>query len=125
MQAWRRLSSFRGDSALSTWLHRLTVNLVLTERRSAHRRERRVLAVEDPSVLEGATPREAPRVEVTGIDLERAIAKLPAGAREVFVLHDIEGYTHEDIAGLCDIAPGTSKAQLFRARRLLREMLER
>lgn len=120
MQAWRRLSSFRGDSALSTWLHRLTVNLVLTERRSARRRERRVLTVEDPSVLEGA-----PRVEVTGIDLERAIAKLPEGAREVFVLHDIEGYTHEDIAGLCDIAPGTSKAQLFRARRLLREMLER
>jgi RNA polymerase sigma-70 factor (ECF subfamily) len=59
------------------------------------------------------------------VDLERAIARLPAGAREVFVLHDIEGYTHEDIGGLCGIAAGTSKAQLFRARRLLREMLER
>lgn len=124
VQAWRRLSSFRGESALSTWLHRLTVNLVLTERRSAMRRERRVMAVEVPENLEraGIGGRESGAVQV---DLERAIARLPNGAREVFVLHDIEGYTHEDIAGLCGIATGTSKAQLFRARRLLREMLER
>lgn len=124
VQAWRGLASFRGDSALSTWLHRLTVNLVLTERRGAMRRERRVRVVEEPERLErwGVGSGESGAVRV---DLERAIARLPDGAREVFVLHDIEGYTHEDIAGLCGIAAGTSKAQLFRARRLLRGMLER
>jgi RNA polymerase sigma-70 factor (ECF subfamily) len=108
---------------MSTWLHRLTVNLVLTERRSTKRRERRVLGVEDPVAWEKPTGPTAGGV--VGIDLERALAKLPDGAREVFVLHDMEGYTHEEIAGVCGIAEGTSKAQLFRARRLLREMLER
>lgn len=121
MQAWRRLSTFRGDSAVSTWLHRLTVNLVLTERRGRIRRERRVVTVEDPVKLE--RPGAARAGE--GVDLERAIVRLPDGAREVFVLHDIEGYTHDEIANACGIAEGTSKAQLFRARRLLREMLER
>lgn len=124
MQAWRRLSSFRGDSALSTWLHRLTVNLVLTERRSTRRREERVVTVEALERMERTAAGSRQPFD-HGVDLERAIAKLPEGAREAFVLHDIEGYTHEDIAGLCDIAPGTSKAQLFRARRLLREMLDR
>lgn len=122
VQAWRRLATFRGESAFATWLHRLTVNLVLTERRTARRREARVLPVEDPGTLErndGAT-RPGER-----LDLERAIAALPAGAREVFVLFDIEGFTHEEIGRRCGIAAGTSKAQLFRARRLLREMLER
>jgi RNA polymerase sigma-70 factor (ECF subfamily) len=125
VQAWRRLSTFRGESAISTWLHRLTVNLVLTERRSTRRREQRVLAVEDPVVLE--KPGSAPALTAgeAGIDLERAIAKLPDGAREVLVLHDIEGYTHQEIGEACGIAEGTSKAQLFRARRLLRGMLER
>lgn len=124
VQAWRRLSTFRGDSAVSTWLHRLTVNLVLTERRGRMRRERRVVTVESLEVVEkpgAGTPEPFPH----GVDLENAIAKLPDGAREVFVLHDIEGYTHEEIGGVCGIAEGTSKAQLFRARRLLREMLER
>ena len=124
MQAWRRLSSFRGESALSTWLHRLAVNLVLTDRRATLRRERRVRTVEEPETLEraGIGSRES---GAAGVDLERAIARLPDGAREVFVLHDVEGYTHEDIGALCGVAAGTSKAQLFRARRLLREMLER
>lgn len=130
MQAWRRLSTFRGDSAVSTWLHRLTVNLVLTERRSARRRELRVMAVASPEAAEqrgaGSPKGQAGESSIPrGIDLERAIAKLPDGAREVFVLHDIEGYTHDEIASACGIAEGTSKAQLFRARRLLREMLER
>lgn len=124
VQAWRRLSTFRGESAVSTWLHRLTVNLVLTERRSMRRREQRVLAVAEPASVErpGAGSREP---FGDRLDLERAIARLPDGAREVFVLHDIEGYTHEEIGAACGIAAGTSKAQLFRARRLLREMLER
>lgn len=122
VQAWRRLTTFRGESAFATWLHRLTVNLVLTERRTARRREARVLPVEDPASFERnlgvASGGER-------LDLERAIAALPAGAREVFVLFDIEGFTHEEIGRHCGIAAGTSKAQLFRARRLLREMLER
>jgi len=124
VQAWRSLASFRGESALSTWLHRLTVNLVLTERRGRGRRERRLLAVESPETWETTgTGHESDAGQT--VDLERAIGRLPDGAREVLVLHDIEGFTHEEIAGLCGIAAGTSKAQLFRARRLLREMLER
>jgi len=120
--AWRRLATFRGESAFATWLHRLTVNLVLTERRTARRREARVLPVDDPASLERNAGPARPGER---LDLERAIAALPAGAREVFVLFDIEGFTHEEIGRRCGIAAGTSKAQLFRARRLLREMLER
>lgn len=124
VQAWTRLSTFRGDSALSTWLHRLTVNLVLTERRSTRRREERVVTVEALERVERVAAGSRQSFD-HGVDLERAIARLPDGAREVFVLHDIEGYTHDEIANACGIAEGTSKAQLFRARRLLREMLER
>ena len=129
VQAWRRLSTFRGESALSTWLHRLTVNLVLTERRATRRREQRVLAVESPAAFErpgaGSPKGQVGESVDLGMDLDQAIARLPDGAREVLVLHDIEGYTHEEIGAACGIAEGTSKAQLFRARRLLREMLER
>jgi len=122
VRAWERLATFRGESAFGTWLHRLTVNVVLMERRGSRRRERRVAPASDDPVFERApaAPAGADR-----LDLERAIALLPAGAREVFVLFDVEGYSHEEIAGMCGIAIGTSKAQLFRARRLLREMLER
>ena len=122
VRAWERLVTFRGESAFGTWLHRLTVNVVLMERRGSRRRERRVAPASDDPVFERApaAPAGADR-----LDLERAIALLPAGAREVFVLFDVEGYSHEEIAGMCGIAIGTSKAQLFRARRLLREMLER
>jgi RNA polymerase sigma-70 factor (ECF subfamily) len=120
--AWRRLATFRGESAFATWLHRLTVNLVLTARRGDRRREARVVPVEDPAALE--RQRDGSRAGER-LDLEQAIGALPAGAREVFVLFDIEGFTHEEIGRRCGIAPGTSKAQLFRARRLLREILER
>jgi len=103
-------------------LHRLAVNVVLNERRTTGRRERRVAPVEDPWSLE---QNRGNPTEGLSIDLERAIAQLPDGAREVFVLFDIEGYGHGEIAQLTGIAEGTSKAQLFRARRLLREKLER
>jgi RNA polymerase sigma-70 factor (ECF subfamily) len=119
VRLWDKLGSFRGESAFSSWLHRLAVNVVLNERRTTVRRESRVTPVETP---EGAR-HDAPAG--LGIDLERAIARLPEGAREVFVLYDIEGYEHAEIARLAGIAVGTSKAQLFRARRLLREMLDR
>ena len=122
VRAWERLASFRGESAFSSWLHRLAVNTVLEARRKRRRREARVLVVEDPAVLERPGVEARPGLR---IDLERAIATLPEGAREVFLLHDVEGYGHAEIAGLCGIAEGTSKAQLFRARRLLRKALER
>ena len=123
VRLWDKLRSFRGESAFSSWLHRLVVNVVLNERRTTGRRERRVMSAEDPDTVVGAQ-HAAPPYGVS-IDLERAIAELPDGAREVFVLFDVEGYGHADIARLVGIAEGTSKAQLFRARRLLREKLER
>jgi RNA polymerase sigma-70 factor (ECF subfamily) len=122
VRLWDKVRSFRGESAFSSWLHRLAVNVVLNERRTTGRREQRVMIAEDPGAFErnrGST------TEGLSIDLERAIAELPDGAREVFVLYDIEGYGHAEIAELVGIAEGTSKAQLFRARRLLREKLER
>ena len=122
VRLWDKLRSFRGESAFSSWLHRLAVNVVLNERRTTGRRERRVMPAEDPAALE---KNRGNPTEGLNIDLERAIAELPDGAREVFVLYDIEGYGHGEIAELVGIAEGTSKAQLFRARRLLREMLER
>jgi len=122
VRLWDKLRSFRGDSAFSSWLHRLAVNVVLNERRTTSRRERRVMPAEDPAALE---KHRGNPTEGLSIDLERAIAELPDGAREVFVLYDIEGYGHGEIAQLVGIAEGTSKAQLFRARRLLREKLER
>ena len=125
VRLWDKLRSFRGESAFSSWLHRLAVNVVLNERRTTGRRERRVMPAEDPGNVVGAqhaaTVHDRPALR---IDLERAIAELPDGAREVFVLYDIEGYAHGEIAQMAGIAEGTSKAQLFRARRLLREMLE-
>jgi RNA polymerase sigma-70 factor (ECF subfamily) len=122
VRAWERLATFRGDSEFSSWLHRLAVNVVLADRRAAVRRERRVAADSDAPAYElGAAEGWAPE----RLDLEQAIAALPPGARAVFVLYDIEGYDHHEIAKLVGIAPGTSKAQLHRARRLLREALER
>jgi len=122
VRLWDKLRTFRGESAFSSWLHRLVVNVVLNERRTTGRRERRVMPVEDPVTVGGAQ-HTAPLQIGLNIDLERAIAELPDGAREVFVLFDIEGYAHAEIAALVGIAEGTSKAQLFRARQLLREKL--
>jgi RNA polymerase sigma-70 factor, ECF subfamily len=120
VRAWRKLGSFRGESAFSSWLFPLTVNVALSERRSRRRRDARIVPTDDPASLERAPA--APRPEA-GFDLEKAMATLPPGARAVFVLHDVEGRTHEEVAALLNLAPGTSKAQLFRARRLLREAL--
>jgi RNA polymerase sigma-70 factor (ECF subfamily) len=122
VRAWDKLRSFRGESAFSSWLHRLAVNVVMNERRSTFRREQRVVSVAAPDQLERGG---GGSVVGLNIDLERAIAALPQGAREVFVLYDIEGYSHAEIADLTGIAEGTSKAQLFRARHLLRENLDR
>jgi len=120
VRAWRKLGSFRGDSAFSSWLYPLTVNVALSERRSRRRRDARIFATDDPESLEKAPG--TPRPEA-GFDLEKAMAALPPGARAIFVLHDVEGRTHDEIAAMLNLATGTSKAQLFRARRLLREAL--
>ncbi|MCG6928088.1 MAG: RNA polymerase sigma factor [Acidobacteria bacterium] len=120
IRAWRKLGSFRGHSAFSSWLYPLTVNVALTERRSRRRRLARVVPTDDVMTLEPKAPAPTPE---TGFDLEKAMTRLPPGARRVFVLHDVEGRTHEEIASLLGLAPGTSKAQLHRARRLLREAL--
>lgn len=122
VRAWERLATFRGGSAFGTWLHRLAVNVVLQSRRSLWRRAKRLIVTDDPSAYE--RPGDPPSAGAR-LDLDQAIAGLPAGARTVFVLHDIEGYTHQEIAATAGIAAGTSKAQLFRARRLLREALDR
>ena len=123
IRVWEQLGTFRGESAFSSWLYRLAVNVVLTARRSERRRMLRVRTAEDPEIFErsfgNATSPD------TGIDLERAIARLPQGARTVFVLHDVEGYQHGEIAEMTGMSVGTSKAQLHRARKLLREALER
>jgi len=131
VRAWERLASFRGESAFGSWLYRLTVNVVFLHFRAARRRSLRVFTTDDPGALERPEEAEsggpgAGRGAGAGaLDLERAVAGLPPGARQVFVLHDVEGYRHEEIARLTGVAVGTSKAQLFRARRLLREALHR
>ncbi|MBC7789127.1 MAG: RNA polymerase sigma factor [Anaerolineae bacterium] len=119
VRCWERLESFRGESAFSSWLHRLAVNVALSTHRRDSRRWRRVQAV---AILPDAPG--TVRSDSSDIDLEKAITTLPTGARTVFVLHDVEGYKHEEIANLMGIAVGTSKAHLFRARRLLRKSLE-
>ena len=125
VRAWQKLGSFRGESAFSSWLHPLTVNVALSERRSRRRRVARVMTTDDLTEFERPGPPTRSDGPESGFDLERALATLPPGARAVFVLHDVEGYKHEEIARLTGVATGTSKAQLHRARRLLREVLTR
>jgi RNA polymerase sigma factor (sigma-70 family) len=121
IQAWQKLPLFRGESSFASWLHRLAVNTALMDFRSTRRREARVIGTEDPVALE--IPSCPPPAGVR-LDLEAAIATLPPQARAVFVLHDVEGYTHEEIAGLMELQTGTTKAQLHRARQLLQEALQ-
>jgi RNA polymerase sigma-70 factor (ECF subfamily) len=120
VRAWERLGSFAGQSSLATWLHRLTVNVVLEKWRSANRDALRML--DDPDALALRT-QEPLRDADVAIDLAAAMRRLPPGARTVFVLHDMEGYAHDEVATMIGIAAGTSRAQLFRARRALARML--
>ncbi len=122
VRAWEMIGTFRGESAFSSWLYRLAVNVVLVDLRSKRRRTARVMVTDDLSIYDKGHNMAAPG---TTIDLERAIAALPEQARAVFVLHDVEGYQHGEIAALMGMAEGTSKAQLHRARKLLREALEK
>jgi RNA polymerase sigma-70 factor (ECF subfamily) len=119
VRTWQKLGQFRGESAFSTWLHRLAVNVVIERRRSfAIQRER---VSDDPAALDRATV-PAARGDLK-VDFEQAIEQLPPGAREIFTLHDVEGYKHREIAVMLGIAAGTSKRQLHRARMLMRKHL--
>jgi len=121
VKAWHRLDQFQGRSAFSSWLHRLAVNTVLDAKRAERRRSASPWPDEEEG--EGSVGAVPPGRPHTRIDLERAIAALPEGARRAFVLHDVEGYRHREIAEMTGTAEGTWKAQLHRARRLLREAL--
>ena len=118
VRAWQKLSGFRHESAFSTWLYRLGVNTALMDLRGRHEE---VAAPDDE--LEFAAGGEVPFCAGERGDLERAVSKLPPRARAVLVLHDVEGWKHEEIANELGMAVGSSKAQLHRARGLLRRAL--
>jgi RNA polymerase sigma-70 factor (ECF subfamily) len=121
VRAWQKLHTFRGEAAFGTWLHRLAINVILARRGNLGQQRQRFTDSDIP--LETMAGRAAePGV---GMDLERAMSRLPDGARQVFVLHDVEGYRHEEIATMLGLAEGTSKSQLHRARMALRQHLDR
>ena len=126
VRAWERLSTFRGEAAFETWMHRLAVNVVLTATRGERRRAARMVATTDEpdAEFEVSFGRAGPDVE-TRVDLERAIAALPPRAREVFVLHDVEGYKHDEIADRLELQSSSVRAQLHRARQMIMRMLNR
>ncbi len=119
VRAWERLAGFEGQSALRTWLHRLAVNTVLEHFRGAKRDEAR-FDTSDVDLQGGGFEAQLD----ARIDLDAALARLPHGARVAFVLHDIEGYSHEEVAELTGTAPGTSRAQAWRARQTLLKLLQ-
>lgn len=122
VRAWNKLDLFRGDSKFSTWLHRLTVNVVLSDRRIRVKRLKREREMVDD--IERTLVGERNVFAGLRSDLEAAIARLPERARTVLVLYDVEGYQHAEIAEMTGMAVGSSKAQLHRARKLVREQLE-
>ena len=119
VRVWQKLGTFRGESSFSTWLHRLAVNVVIERFRTENTRRQRLHDGEAIfETLSGPSQsRDLP------MDFEAALEKLPDGAREIFVLHDVEGYKHHEIGSLLGISAGTSKAQLHRARMILRRHL--
>jgi RNA polymerase sigma-70 factor (ECF subfamily) len=121
LRAWRHLGSCPGSEALAGWLCRLAIHVALSDNRKTRRRSHRETLSADGEMPERGGSPASPGL---ALDLERAIDRLPPGARQVFVLHDVEGFRHEEIGKLLGLSPGTSKAQLHRARRLLKEALE-
>lgn len=118
VRAWEKLDQFRGDARFGTWLYQVAMSVILRRRSKLGRRRERDAG---PDALEQLSGRGS-RPDLA-IDLEAAMQELPAGAREVFVLHDVEGYKHREVAEMLDVTEGTSKSQLHRARMLLREQL--
>ena len=119
IRAIRALPTFRGEARFSTWLHRIAVNSALHGRRWRERRTRNEVAM--PAVVPAGTRGEQTTLRLT---LERALQELPDGMRQVLVLHDVEGYTHEEIGSFLGVTPGTSKSQLFKARARMRKLLQ-
>ena len=121
IRAWEKLDGFRGDSQFGTWLYRLAINVIVERRRSVARRSLLESHDDEEAVLnlKGVPPPDA----VASMDLRAALERLPEGARQVFLLHDVEGYKHHEIGKLLGIATGTSKGQLHRARMMLRGCL--
>lgn len=130
LQLFRKIGTFRGESAFSTWLHRLAVNVVLMKLRKKTLPETSLEESTDPEDESSGPRREigAPDLLLSGsidrVHLERAIEQLPPGYRQVFVLHDVQGYEHNEIAGLMECSIGNSKSQLHKARMRLRELLQ-
>lgn len=120
VRAFDRIDAFRGDAALSTWLHAITVSVVLNALRRVHREAQRTADLDALDTFASTAPAASPDLASR---LREAIAALPLGYRTVFVMHDVEGFTHEEIAHALDVAVGTSKTQLFHARRKLRVAL--
>ena len=120
VRAWQKLGTFRGDASFATWLHRLAVNVVIERFRTEQARRARLH--DGDGIFETLAAPAATRD--IGMDFEAALEKLPDGAREIFVLHDVEGHKHHEIATLLEISAGTSKAQLHRARMMLRRHLK-
>lgn len=123
VRAWERIGTFRGDAAFGTWIHRLTVNLLLDRKRHDARWRQRVTSIEDEGAVETAAAVAA--APETRLDIERAVERLPEGALVIFLLHEVDGLKMREIAEQLGIAIGTVKAQLHRARRLLQESLNR
>jgi len=119
VRAWQKLDTFRGEAQFGTWLYRLAVNVMLARRAKLAIQRQRYGGTDE--VLEYLPAR--PGTSDMGLDFETAIERLPDGARQVFVLHDVEGFKHEEIGRMMGVTSGTSKAQLHRARMLLRRTL--
>jgi RNA polymerase sigma-70 factor (ECF subfamily) len=122
VRAWSKLDSFRGDAAFGTWLHRVAINLVLGKRKELGRRRKRFVGDGEAVLDRESRGGERPTIR---LELDAALDHLPDGARQVFVLHDVEGYKHREIAELLGVTSGTSKAQLHRARMILRRHVSR
>ena len=126
VRAWEKLHLFRGESSFSTWLHRLAVNVVLNERKAHARQQSRFEGEDEEQGMDvHAGVVGSPLQPGELLDLEDAMTRLPPGARRVFTLHDVEGYKHEEIAEMLGVTTGATKAQLHRARLLLREAMNR
>ena len=126
LAAHRKLESFRGEAALGTWLYRLAMNLCLDHLRSRAARTGQLTdALDDEYGLDDAGSRRLAERTVAKMDLERAMAELPDGCRAAFVLHDVEGLEHREVAEVLGIAEGTSKSQVHKARMRLRAILGR
>lgn len=123
LQAYRKLGSFKGDASIGTWLYRLALNHCLDFVRSRQAKMGKLTdALDADGAIEPVAPRETP---IARLDLERALERLPDGCREAFVLHDVEGFDHKEVAGMLGIAEGTSKSQVFKARSKLRVILKK